>query len=65
MAVFIVDLLRTRGAHFKDGKASGEILSEAERPEGKRMGTWQAELDGKALFLSGEVFDGHAHTRRT
>jgi len=57
LALFIVDLLRTRVAHFKDGKVSGEILSETERPEGQRMGTWQAELDGTALFLAGEVFD--------
>jgi hypothetical protein len=57
LSLCLVDLLRTRVAHLKDGRAGGEIRTDKERAEGKLVGTWQVELVDKALLLSGEVTD--------
>ena len=53
----IIDLARTRVLKPKDGVAGGEIRADADRPEGRLVGTWQLEDKGSALWFSGEVMD--------
>ena len=53
----VVDLARTGVLHLDGGVVSGEIISEEDRPEGRRVGTWKVQDAGDELWFSGDVID--------
>lgn len=54
--LFIIDLCRTQVLHLKDNRVNGVIDAEQDRPEGKRLATWELQRVGEALQLNFEVF---------
>lgn len=55
--LYVVDLSRTQVLHLKNDRVSGVIESAYERPNGKRLATWEARRIGDSLALDFEVFD--------
>jgi hypothetical protein len=56
-SMYLLDVSTTRVLHAVDGKVSGFIDAAADRPEGKRVGNWSLQINGKALVIDTEVFD--------
>lgn len=61
-SLYIIDLCRTRVLHFANDVVTGTIESEKDRPEGKRMATWQVQRVEGGLLFSGEVFDSELNS---
>lgn len=55
-SLFIIDLCRTAVLHFKDDRVSGVVETDQDRPEGKRLATWEVQRLGESLLLNFEVF---------
>ncbi len=55
--LYIIDLCRTQVLHLTDNKVSGEIFSTKDRPEGKKLATWEAQRVDNNLQLNFEIFD--------
>ena len=56
-SVFFVDIARNALLHMKDGKASGSIDSEAQRPEGARVCDYSFWKEGRILHFEAAVKD--------
>jgi hypothetical protein len=55
--LYIIDLCRTQVLHLTDNRVSGEIYTEKERPEGKKLATWEVQKFDNSMLLNFEVFD--------
>jgi lysophospholipase L1-like esterase len=55
--LFVIDIAATRVLHPVDGVVRGTVDAPADRPEGRRVGTWSLRRAGKALVIDAEVFD--------
>jgi len=53
--LFCVDLARTGVIHMKDGKASGEVVTDLPRQAGPKVCTWQVREDGPDLWFTGHT----------
>ena len=56
-SLYVVDLARTRVLKMNEGKVTGTIVAEGDRPEGKTVANWMIEESGNELWFSGEVHD--------
>ena len=54
--LFCVDLARSAVIHMKDGRASGEIVTDLPRSEGAKVCSWTVREDGGDLWFTGRVF---------
>lgn len=55
--LYIVDLCATRVLHFVDGKVTGTLQSDEDRPEGKTVANWEIKMVDSGLQFDAEVFD--------